>query len=135
VVEIAMRLKQTVAKAEPLLRQLSEDEVTPALAGGHWSRKQILGHLIDSASNNHQRIVRGQIGDGQARIDYRQDEWVACQRYDAAPWRDLVDLWSAYNRHLAHVIEHTSTGDAYVREVIADYPRHLEHHLAQIVSW
>jgi hypothetical protein len=105
----------------------------------------VLGHLIDSACNNHRRFVVGQSPE-TARFDgYNQDDWVSRQHYDQVPWRDLVTLWSAYNRHLAHVIGCTPD-EAAARTALApdgstnvsiaflmeDYVRHLKHHLDQI---
>jgi DinB superfamily len=113
-------------------------------AGG-WSKKEILGHLIDSASNNHQRFVRAQFA---AHIDYPaydQDRWVSAQAYATASWADLVNLWLLYNRHLLHILRNLpeearsheiSIGGkppATVEAVAQDYLRHLNHHLAQIL--
>src|SRR5262249_14513793 len=73
-------------------------------AAGKWSPKQIIGHLVDSAANNHQRFVRAQQGAGLAMPGYEQDHWVGSQRYQDESWADVVALWHLYNRHLAHVI-------------------------------
>ena len=76
----------------------------PSGQPGGWCAREILGHLVDSACNNHRRFVIGQ-GDGPLVFDgYDGDAWVARQRYAELPFRDIVALWSAYNRHLAHVI-------------------------------
>ena len=113
-------------------------------SGGQWSHKQILGHLIDSASNNHQRFVRGQLARELASSPYAQEEWVELQRYEDRAWQDLVDLFLAYNRHLLHVMKHAAPQhpDATIRIgdnppvtlefVMVDYVRHLKHHLKQI---
>ena len=109
-----------------------------------WSPREVLGHLIDSACNNHRRFVLGQSAD-LARYDgYDGDLWVARQRYHEAPWRDLVALWAAYNRHLAHVItvapvpalSYSAPGpdgpEVTLGYVMEDYVRHLRHHLEQL---
>lgn len=118
-------------------------------APGKWSLQEILGHLIDSASNNLQRFVRAQISDhlieGTLRLPgYAQDAWVQVQGYRDRPWDDLVDLWVALNRHILHVIKRIEPsrlatscliGDgAPVRLelVLVDYVGHVKHHLAQI---
>jgi hypothetical protein len=107
----------------------------------------VLGHLIDSACNNHRRFIVGQSAD-VARFDgYNQNEWVSRQRYHEVPWRDLVALWTAYNRHLAHVIgcappaalAHAAlSADGQSQVTVAflmeDYVRHLRHHLDQLRS-
>jgi hypothetical protein len=111
-----------------------------------WSKKEILGHLIDSASNNHQRFVRAQLAPHLDFPRYTQEEWVACQRYAEQPWADLVNLWLLYNRHLVHVmraapaacLDHTISvgGDEPITlaSVMDGYLSHMEHHLAQILK-
>jgi hypothetical protein len=103
-----------------------------------------MGHLIDSAANNHQRFVRGQLVDELVDPGYAQQGWVDSQRYAERPWVDVVELWAAYNRHLAHVIAAVPEarraapirigGDApmTLSEVALDYVAHIQHHLRQI---
>lgn len=119
------------------------EATTKERAGGQWSRKQILGHLIDSASNNHQRFVRAQVSPGSSFPKYQQEEWVAAQLYADRPWLELVALWAAYNRHLLHLMEVAPqpatirVGDAEpvtLEFLMTDYVRHLKHHLDQILS-
>ena len=93
----------------------SWEGTTKPRAPGKWSPKQVIGHLIDSASNNHQRFVRGQQGAELLTPTYAQDHWVDCQGYVERPWRDLTGLWHAYNRHLAHVIERIPADRARIR--------------------
>src|SRR5262245_60733509 len=110
-----------------------------------WSAREVLGHLIDSACNNHRRFIVGQSEDVSRFDGYNQDEWVARNRYNEVPWRDLVALWMSYNRHLAHVIgcappatlAHaalSADGSAQVTLgfLMEDYVRHLRHHLDQL---
>src|SRR4029077_14773042 len=88
------------------LREIDEISASKRPAPGKWSKKEILGHLIDSAANNHQRFVRLQLS---PRIDlpgYDGDEWVRVQRYQARPWLEIIDLWQKYNTQLAAVIRH-----------------------------
>jgi hypothetical protein len=104
------------------------------------------GHLIDSASNNHQRFVRGQITSGQDFPRYEQEAWVRPQRYQEARWNDLVELWRAFNTHLAHVIASMSeeTRQATCRvgggeemtlaALFEDYVEHLEHHFREMLG-
>jgi hypothetical protein len=108
-----------------------------------WSPKEIVGHLIDSASNNHQRFVRAQHQDLKELVSYEQNEWVRVQRYNARSWRSLLLLWQSYNHHLAHVIsgispEHLNLSFIVGIEpvtlgyIIVDYLGHVQHHLNQI---
>jgi hypothetical protein len=111
---------------------------------GAWCAREVLGHLIDSACNNHRRFVMGQSAELRRHDGYEQNAWVERQRYDEAPWRDLVALWTAYNRHLAHVIAcapaaalaHRATSpdgeEVTLGFVMEDYVRHLRHHLEQL---
>jgi DinB superfamily len=126
------------------LMMMKEQDVSTPISPGKWSRKEILGHLIDSASNNHQRFVRAQLSDRLEFPPYVQMEWVETQNYADESWRLLVDLWSAYNLHLAHVIANLPPEKLIVpcrigerdvmtlEELIADYVRHMEHHLKQL---
>src|ERR1700691_3259870 len=138
------RLLSLVEAAEPRLREISETESTqPVLAGG-WSRKQVIGHLIDSASNNHQRFVRAALQTSLDFPGYDQGGSVRVQAVQDADWRLLVVLWAAYNRYLAHVIARLPAAkletvcrigsrDSVTLEFLAkDYLTHLGHHLGQL---
>ncbi len=141
---VAAALRHRVADAIPRLRAMPEAEAAHKPAPERWSKKEILGHLIDSASNNHQRFVRAQLEGELTFPKYEQEGWARCQGYATADWSLLVDLWSAYNRHLAEVIarfppdrlaavcrigEYEPATLAWLAE---DYVRHMDHHLAQL---
>jgi len=142
--DIAAALDATVEAAGPRLRAVSEADASRPLARGKWSAKQTLGHLIDSAANNHQRFVRVREVESLTLPGYEQDLWVGVQRYDARPWTDLVDFWTGYNRHLVHLLRQTPDGEARkactigdhapisLHELVRDYVGHVEHHLRQI---
>ena len=140
---VANDLLSAVNLAERL-RQINDVTAAKRPAPGKWSKKEILGHLIDSAANNHQRFVRLQL---TGRIDlpgYDGDEWVRVQRYQDRPWREIVDLWQIYNTQLASLIRnvdvtslrhiwHTPDGQEVNLEfIMRDYVVHLRHHLDQI---
>ena len=142
--ELSEKLLSVIDTAEPRLRAISASESTIPLLSGGWSRKQVIAHLIDSASNNHQRFVRAAL---QTTLDfpgYDQDGNMRVQVPQEADWLLLVSLWAAYNRYLAHVIEHLpaskldtpcriGSGKPVTLDFLAkDYFTHLVHHLSQI---
>jgi hypothetical protein len=141
---LSKKILALVEAAEPRLRVVTEKEsVHPMLAGG-WSRKQVIGHLIDSASNNHQRFVRASLQTSLEFPGYDQSGSVQAQAVQDADWQLLVALWAAYNRYLAHVIERLpasklgtvcriGSGDPVTLDFLAtDYLTHLAHHLGQL---
>jgi hypothetical protein len=149
------RLRAAIAAARPKLARLDDERAARPPAPGKWSPKEVLGHLIDSAANNHQRFVRARFQDDLVFPGYDQDAWIAAQRYSEARWSDLVELWSAYNLHLVRVLEalpaelasrpaarHNLDAIAFgkppERPALAwfahDYVDHLEHHLRQIAG-
>jgi len=142
--DVARDLARTLDSESPRLAAIAEEGAGEPRAAGKWSRKQVLGHLIDSAVNNHQRFVRAQLGPALAFPGYEQERWVERQGYQQRPWAELVALWSALNRHLVHVVDRidpesldrpcTIGADAPItlRALAQDYVRHLRHHLAQI---
>ena len=144
-----------VLSAAPRLLLISEGQSEQPRAEDHWSSKQIIGHLIDSATNNHARFVQAQLKDDLLFPGYEQDGWVRVQQYQKAPWPQLVELWRAYNLHLLHVMscvppeklmnqctqhslqtiafETVSESEPVTLEyLMKDYVVHLKHHLSQI---
>jgi hypothetical protein len=144
--EIAEQLRAVVAIVGPELSRLDSGDAAIRTAPGEWSKKEILGHLIDSAANNHQRFVRAVDGAGLGFPPYAQNEWVRIQRCNERPWASLVSLWAAYNDHLSHVIAcipdaakpspcNIGTPEPVALEfVVTDYLRHLKHHLKDILG-
>jgi len=142
--ELSENLMRAIQSAEVVLRQVPEAESnTPVLKGG-WSRKQVIGHLIDSASNNHQRFVRASLQGSLEFPHYDQNGCVRVQAVQSAPWPLLITLWTNYNLYLAHVIAHLPPAqleakcrigedDPVTLKFLAeDYLTHLLHHLTQI---
>ena len=148
-------LETTVDDAARWLLALPESTVTWRPNPGAWSAKEIIGHLIDSAANNHARFVRASSQDDLVFPGYAQDEWVRVQSYATAPWIEIVALWRAYNHHLAHVMAavpshvryrpherhnlheigwrpFASDEPATLDQLMHDYVLHLAHHLSQI---
>ena len=145
----AERIRAIIAREEPRLRAITPAAAAAPRAPGKWSIAQVLGHLVDSAANNHQRFVRAQLVETLRFPGYEQNKWVSSQAYGQEAWGELIGLWVALNGHLAHVVDHIpdsalTHGCIIMAEnghpepamsleaLVADYLRHLEHHLAQI---
>jgi hypothetical protein len=142
---IAEDLRGTIHAALPLLEGTADADASIPTAPGKWSRKEILGHLIDSACNNQQKFVRTMENTAHDFVGYHQNFWVESQRYNTADWSGLIAFWRAYNLHLAHIIEHTDPallansitvedhGNFTLEFIMRDYVEHLKHHLLQIL--
>ena len=145
---------ETIRTATARLQQISAEDSAKS-EPDKWSQRQILGHLIDSAANNHQRFVRAQYTGDLVFPGYDGDEWVDAQKYNDEAWPDLIELWRAYNMHLLHVVsiipesvltqqrdKHSLDQIAFkpldlntpttLEYLIRDYLDHLKHHLDQI---
>ncbi len=143
-IELARVLRSETARAVVRLRGLTEAEAVRSRGQGKWVKKEILGHLIDSAANNHQRFVWAQFNDPFAWPEYEQERWVQIHRYRDRPWLELVDLWAALNAHVAAVIEGMPEGKLQTQCRIGDlectsleglmqgYMQHMRHHLDQL---
>ena len=142
----SIKLNELLEQSRTRLLKLSESQVSAKPYDEKWSLKEILGHLIDSAGNNHQRFVRMQEKRDIGTFIYSQQHWVSAQRYQNEPWNALVETWYHINKHLAHVIEHidpatlTNTCDvgdpqpATLQSIVTGYLRHVQHHIDQIFS-
>jgi hypothetical protein len=143
---IAADLRQTVTQAQPLLVQLTDEATGKRPQPAKWSTKEILGHLVDSASNNHQRFVRATLQGELTFPGYDQDRLVELQRFRDMEWNSLAGFWANYNLFLAHVISllpaqaanvscSIGTAAPVTLELLAeDYVAHLKHHLNQILG-
>lgn len=103
-----IEFRVAIESASERLLEIPEAETEKPLGDG-WCAKQILGHLIDSAANNHARFVRAQLQDDLVFDGYAQEDWVRVQKYELESWAALVDLWTEYNLHILHVIEISRT--------------------------
>jgi hypothetical protein len=111
-----------------------------------WTRLEVLGHMIDSAANNHQRFVRAALDGSYVGPFYQQDGWVAAHGYKRLSWPQLLHWWTAYHEILKAVVAHISeekltakcvVGDnepVTLQFLIEDYIAHQQHHLKQILT-
>jgi hypothetical protein len=126
------------------MNQFSEEEFTAKLKD-KWSKKEILGHLCDSATNNHHRFIRIQFEEQPfVVVPYKQNDWVAIQDYQNMPTNEAIEFWTAINRQIVRVISRIPEEKlSYLcdvgnnkfftlTELIEDYLKHMEHHLIQI---
>jgi len=147
--------QQTIDDASKSLLAISPEKSSAPREPGKWSPKQIIGHLIDSASNNHQRFVRAQFTDDLVFDGYEQEGWVRVQNYQDEDWAQLVNFWKLYNQHMLHLMsqipEETRLKLRYKHNLhqlasdklsetepvtldwfMRDYVEHMKKHLTQI---
>ena len=153
----AGELRRALREAGPRLRAIGDAASRRRPARGAWSPREILGHLVDSAANNHRRFVLAQLQDDLVFPGYDGDAWVSLQRYRDIPWLELIQLWEAYNAHLARLMAGVPVREqerprrrhnlhqiawkpvsaekpATLGYFMRDYVGHLAHHLGQILT-
>jgi hypothetical protein len=144
--KISNELKNLVSTYLLQMRNFTDEDASRKVSETKWSKKEILGHLIDSTSNNHQRIVRALYNVADKFPAYDQNEWVRIQKCNDMNWDDLIEFWSIYNNYLSVIIalipESAMNNPCNIGKeelatlefVINDYMRHLKHHLEQIIN-
>jgi hypothetical protein len=151
----ARELRDVVIEAASRLAAVPDTIASSRPAPGKWSVKEIIGHLIDSAINNHGRFVRACSTGALSFPGYEQEAWVAAQRYADADFPGLLNVWRELNVNLARVMATISVEDrlrerrshnlhqiafrplpadqpATLDYLMEDYVEHLKHHLRQI---
>jgi DinB superfamily len=141
-----LRCGDRIDSAHRSLLDISEEHSVTAVREGGWSRKEILGHLIDSALNNHQRFVRAALDGNYEGPTYEQADWVNIHGYRSMSWSRLLEYWRWQNLLLGEVIRRVpasrldascrvgENAPVTLRFLIEDYFVHLDHHLAQILN-
>ncbi|MEA5401914.1 DinB family protein [Arcicella sp. DC2W] len=148
--EIVAQLSNRISTVEQYFSERSEADLSAKASPEKWSKKEVLGHLIDSAQSNIRRMVVGQYQEN-AHIIYRQNEWVKAADYQHYDTKDLIQMWVLLNKHFCRILLNlpkenyqtiTNWGnettpmlgqDLVTLEFVAkDYVRHLDHHLKQI---
>lgn len=146
-IELSNKLKQLLNKGLDYFSNTSEFELSKKMRPEKWSKKEVLGHLIDSAINNLQRFTEIQFEKQPYKLrTYNQNELVKFNDYQNSELKDIVELWLAINNRILHIIklqtkktldykielDNSETID--LKFLIEDYVNHLEHHLNQITG-
>ncbi|UWZ85348.1 DinB family protein [Occallatibacter riparius] len=144
--ETAIRFRKGMDEVREALLAVRSDLADVPWRPNGWTRKQIVGHLLDSAANNRQRFVRAALDGAYSGPGYAQDAWVELQGYAEQSWETLLRWWQAEHEMLAAIVDRIPTerlgaqcvigGDKPVTLafVIDDYVRHQKHHLGQITA-
>ncbi len=139
--DLSTFLAETIERELPSLRTLTEERASMARAPGKWSAKEELGHLIDSAANNHIRFVRAAIEAEFRGPGYSQNDWVRLHGYSNMQWETIINFWFQYNTFLVGLVDRIpedrletlcfiGTSPAVtLRFVIEDYILHMQHHI------
>jgi hypothetical protein len=140
------RLDHLCETVPPLLEAIEDKQFSFKPSPAKWSKKEVIGHLIDSATNNHQRFVRTQFEDAPL-IAYDQDKWNKFSYHQNMDGKSLIKFWAFYNKQLAAIMKQIPeenltrkclTGEnnlVTLEFLINDYVVHLEHHLRQVVNY
>lgn len=142
---LATQLQETVDRETVHLCNVREEDAVKKPAPNKWSHKEELGHLIDSACNNHLRFVVGSTQPKFQGAGYEQDAWVDRHGYNEMPWADILDFWKRYNHFLATLVGRIPAdrmqtpciigngAPVTLQFVIEDYILHLQHHVDHIL--
>ena len=149
------KFRKRIHEIHKNLSEISVETATKKPNPDKWSIIEIIGHLIDSANNNHRRFTKAQWQETMIFKGYAQEKWVAVQHYQTANWREIIDLWKMYNLHICHIMENTpeeklnrevsehnlhqiamvripADQPASIAYFMKDYIYHIEHHFKQI---
>jgi hypothetical protein len=144
--DTSTKIMALINEVKLMLLEIPEGLARQKIDMENWSRQEILGHLIDSAYNNHQRLVRGANNQAIAFPPYDQNKWVENQHYNEKNWEELVNLWHLSNAHFCWVIDCLPENalqnlcnigketPVSIEFVITDYLRHLRLHLEQLLG-
>jgi hypothetical protein len=144
--DLSSDLRQAVDQAAAQLQHIGEEQAARASERGGWSKKEELGHLLDSAVNNHLRFARAALDGMYSGPGYEQEKWVELHGYRELPWTALVDLWQRHNWILSHMIGRLPSDrlnaecvigagpPVTLRFLIEDYVSHLRRHVAHILG-
>ena len=139
------RLEYIINLTPKMLTEISEENMSTKPSPTKWSKKEIIGHLIDSATNNHHRFVRGQF-ENIPEISYDQNNWNEFSFYNQIESKQIISFWTIYNKQIIEIIKRIPKENLEkqikignniltLEFLIIDYVEHLEHHLKQIIEY
>lgn len=141
--DVAAELRQIVVEYGNKMSAISDLEFSAKPFSHKWSKKEVVGHLIDSAQNNLRRFICGQYESTPPFIVYNQDFWVESNDYQSMGQRDILELWRLINLRICSVLDRMpaanyskqcNTGNLHTLEWLAtDYVKHMKHHINQII--
>jgi hypothetical protein len=145
--DISPALESLIERELPLLKAFPEANTSIRPAGdSSWSPREELGHLIDSAANNHIRFVRALIEPEFRGPSYAQNGWVTAHRYQDMPWLQIVEFWYHYNSFLSSLLKQVpenklqtlcfvGSGESVsLQFLITDYVLHMRHHIDHLLG-
>jgi len=118
----------------------NEEFADVKLGEDKWTLKEMIGHLVDSASNNHQRFIRLQLQEELSLPGYEAEEWKQVSKVNELDYRFLIDFWKTYNNYLIYIIKKikqsclkhvwkSGTGDKTLEFLVEDYFEHIKWHI------
>jgi hypothetical protein len=147
--KVVDRLQENINLTPSKILKYSEEELRRKPAPNKWSKKELLGHLIDSATNNHIRFIKIQFMPTPFFVEgYAQNDWVRIQKYNEIDTEHLVNFWKIYNEHILLIMQNTPleklnlviTPEQPFEEadtlflLMKDYVDHMDHHFKQIFN-
>jgi len=134
------KARGVVSEFQALVDKTPAEMAQVRLRSDAWTLTEIVGHLVDSASNNHQRFARLRFGDLEGFPGYEAEPWVEAQKYNGCRFEELSVLWASYNGFLLHLVENApeeAMGNCWVTGgervslefLMGDYYDHLMIHV------
>ena len=142
---ISSKLQSIITDYSGMMKNIGEEEFAKKPSSNKWSKKEILGHLIDSAQNNIRRFIVAQY-ETTPFIIYNQDKWVTISNYQYGEAKEMIELWILLNKHICNILSNTKSEAAMrtcetngrsihtIEWLAQDYVKHLLHHLHQVLE-
>jgi hypothetical protein len=142
---VTIELQTIIATFSQRIAEIPEADFSVKPNPAKWSKKEVLGHLIDSAENNLRRFICGQYEISPPKIKYEQNFWVTVNQYQTTSSKDVIENWRLINLKICRVLQqmpsenYSKTCDfgegkfLTIEWLAIDYVKHLKHHLNQII--